>query len=129
MEDRRVRLRLETTRNTRGQSEEHVMTEIVEIHWNAEPHLANMRIKVKAGPLDPRAQDLFAEIRSGAADLFPGCVTIVRIATRTGGDAPLRMTRSANTDSQDGLAAVQAMVDSAVARAGAERQEPAEGCL
>jgi hypothetical protein len=93
------------------------MTDIIEIHWNARLHLARLGIKVKAAPLDPRVADLFSEIRNGAADLFPDCVTLVRISIRNGDpDAPLRIAR-AGADTQTGLEAMRALVDNALARA------------
>jgi hypothetical protein len=95
------------------------MTDIVEIHWNARPHLARLGIKVGSGPLDPRAKDLFAEIRESVVPLFPGCVTLLRIAVRRGStDESLRIDRrGAEQDQGHELEAVQALVDSAVARA------------
>ena len=95
-----------------------VMTEIVEVYWNAQPHLARLGIKVKAAPLDPRVEDLFFEIRRGVAGLFPECVTLVRITTRNGDpDAPLRIAR-AGAEPQAGLEAARALIDQAVTRAG-----------
>jgi hypothetical protein len=96
------------------------MTDIVEIHWNARPHLARLGIKVGAGPLDPRAEGLFSEIRESVVPLFPGCVTLLRIAVRRGknADETLRINRQ-GADLEDEVAAVQALVDSAVARAAA----------
>ncbi len=96
------------------------MTDIVEIHWNARPHLARLGIKVGSGPLDPRAEGLFSEIRESVVPLFPGCVTLLRIAVRRGGsESSLRINRR-GTDQEHELAAVQALVDSAVARASTE---------
>jgi hypothetical protein len=70
------------------------VTAIVEIHWNARPHLAGLRIKVGGGALDPRAELLFKQVREGAAALFPDCVTLVRITTRDKNPtARLRITR------------------------------------
>jgi hypothetical protein len=93
------------------------MTDIVEIHWNARPHLARLGIKVGAGPLDPRAEGLFSEIRESVVPLFPGCVTLLRIAVRRGtADDSLRINRQGEELVQE-LAAVQALVDSAIARA------------
>ena len=96
-----------------------VMTEIVEIYWNARPHLARLGIKVKAAPLDPRVEGLFSEIRRGVAGLFPEFVTLVRITTRNGDpDAPLPIAR-AGAAPQAGLEAVRGLIDQAVTRAGA----------
>lgn len=92
------------------------MTDIVEIHWNAQLCLADLRIKVGGGALDPRAERLFTEIRDGAAALFPGCVTLVRIRTRDKDpSARLRICR-AGIEQQD-FAAVEALIERAVHRA------------
>lgn len=91
------------------------MTDIVEIHWNARSELANLRIKVGGGSLDPRAERLFDEVREGAATLFPGCVTLVRIATRDKDqNARLRICR-AGVEQED-LTAVEALINRAVQR-------------
>lgn len=70
------------------------VTDIVEIYWNARPYLTDLRVKVGSGTLDPRAERLFRQVREGAAALFPGCVTLVRIATRDKDPNPrLRISR------------------------------------
>jgi hypothetical protein len=58
------------------------MVQIVEVFWNARPHLARAGLRIDSGLLDPRAKALFNRVRSALADAFPGCVTLTRIITR-----------------------------------------------
>jgi hypothetical protein len=91
------------------------VTEIVEVHWNARPHLARLGIKVGGAPLDPRADRLFTDIRQGAASLFPGCVTLVRIATRNKNpDAQLWVSRGGIK--QEDVGPIEALIEQAVQR-------------
>jgi hypothetical protein len=88
------------------------VTDILEIHWNARPHLAGLRIKVGGGALDPRAELLFKQVREGAAALFPGCVTLVRIATRDKDPTPLlQITR--NRVEQHDVGGMEALIQRA----------------
>ncbi|MBQ0820613.1 hypothetical protein KBI52_10395 [Microvirga sp. HBU67558] len=86
------------------------MTEIVEIHWNARPYLTSLRIKVKGGSLDPRAERLFQQVREGAATLFPGCAILVRIATRDK-DPNARLRISRDGVEQHDLEAMEALIE------------------
>jgi hypothetical protein len=92
------------------------VTEIVEVHWNARPHLARLGLKVSGASLDPRADRLFREIREGAAILFPGCVTLVRIATRNKNpNLHLRVSRAGIE--QEDVGAIETIITQAVCRA------------
>jgi hypothetical protein len=92
------------------------MTNIVEVFWNARPHLNRMSIKVGAGPLDPRAAQLFQEVRAAAASAFPGCVTLVRIAVRRQPETELRVVRRPDTEDAGDLRRVRALIAEVVGR-------------
>jgi hypothetical protein len=47
------------------------MLDLVEVFWNARPHLQRLGIKVNANTLDPRADQLFADVRSEIGRPFP----------------------------------------------------------
>ena len=99
------------------------MQDIVEVHWNARPHLQRLGIKVGSGDLNPRAEKLFDEIRGSASKIFPGAVAIVRIATRnkTAG-TDLRITRCGQDLSEHEIEAMRTLIDQAIEHA----VEPAE---
>ena len=93
------------------------MTQIVEIHWNAKPHLARLGVKVGSNALDPRAERLFDEVRSSVADAFPGCVTLVRIAVRTKNpEEDIRIMRNGTPDCEADLAEIRARIAEAIER-------------
>jgi hypothetical protein len=100
------------------------LTNIVEIHWNAKPHLARLGVKVSSNALDPRAERLFEEVRGSVANVFPGCVTLVRIAVRTAEPADdIRIVRHGSDQSTDDLAKVRTRIEDAVERATAAATE------
>jgi hypothetical protein len=92
------------------------MTKIVEVFWNARPCLNRMSIKVGAGPLDPRAAQMFQEVRAAAASAFPGCVTLVRIAVRRQPEMELRVVRRGDSECAGDLPQVQALIADVVDR-------------
>jgi hypothetical protein len=100
------------------------MTEIVEVFWNAQPHLSRLRIKVGGGALDPVADRLFSDIRSSVAATFPGSVTLVRIGTKKGDAASeLRVVRNGEPECPKVHASVSALIDRSVEAAEKERAE------
>jgi len=102
------------------------LTSIVEIHWNAKPHLARLGVKVTSNALDPRAERLFDEVRGSVADAFPGCVTLVRIAVRSANpEDDIRIVRHGSSDCESDLAEIRARIESAVERAAAAAEAAA----
>ena len=57
-----------------------VTTDIVEIHWNARPHLERLGINLRRGDIDERGQRLLEQVRKGLVDAFPGSPVLLRIA-------------------------------------------------
>jgi hypothetical protein len=98
------------------------VTDIVEIHWNARPQLASLRSKVGGGALDPRAELLFRQVREGAAALFPGCVTLVRIVTRDKDPTP-QLRISHNGVGQHDVGAMEALIQRAAQQVAHEASE------
>ena len=93
------------------------MTQIVEIHWNAKPHLARLGVKVGSNALDPRAERLFDEVRSSVADAFPGCVTLVRIAVRTKNpEEDIRIVRNGAPDGEADVGEIRVRIGDAIER-------------
>lgn len=101
------------------------MTDIVEVFWNARPHLARAGIKVGAAALDPRAERLFGEVRTAAGEAFPGCVTLLRIVTRKEPDVDLRAVRGGVAVGDDEVAALRTRIDAAAESALAVEDAPA----
>jgi hypothetical protein len=101
------------------------VADIVEVFWNARPHLARAGIKVGAAALDPRAERLFGDVRAAAAEGFPGSVTLVRIVTRKDPDIDLRATRAGACVPEREVAALRALVDAAIEAALAPEPDPA----
>jgi hypothetical protein len=93
--------------------------DIVEIYWNARPHLDRMGVKVNSNALDPRAERMFSEVRGSVADAFPGSVTLLRIAVRSRkGEDDIRIVRRSNSAEPAGdIPAIRARIESAVERA------------
>lgn len=101
------------------------MTDIVEVFWNARPHLARAGIKVGAAALDPRAERLFNEVRTAAGEAFPGCVTLLRIVTRKEPDVDLRAVRGGVAVEAAEVDALRARMDAAAEAALAVEETPA----
>lgn len=101
------------------------MADIVEIFWNARPHLARAGIKVGAAALDPRAERLFSDVRAAAGEAFPGSVTLVRIVTRKDPGIDLRVTRAGGAASEHEIAALRSAVEAAAEAALAPEPDPA----
>jgi hypothetical protein len=101
------------------------VTDIVEVFWNARPHLARAGIKVGAAALDPRAERLFSEVRTAAGEAFPGSVTLVRIVTRKEPDVDLRAVRGGVALDADEVATLRSRMDAAAEAALAIEETPA----
>src|SRR5688500_6272191 len=100
------------------------MTEIVEVFWNARPHLSRLRIKVGGGALDPVADRLFSDVRDGVAATFPGRVTLVRIGTKRADVASdLRVVRNGEPECPSVHASVSALIERSVEAAERQRAE------
>lgn len=99
------------------------MANIVEIHWNAKPHLSRLGVKVSSNALDPRAERLFDEVRGSVADAFPGCVTLVRIAVRKAkAEEDIRIVRHGAAECEGDLLEIRSRIDQAVERVTAEAE-------
>lgn len=101
------------------------MTDIVEVFWNARPHLARAGIKVGAAALDPRAERLFSDVRAAAGEVFPGSVTLVRIVTRKEPAVDLRAVRGGVALGAAEVSALRTRMDAAVEAALAIEETPA----
>jgi hypothetical protein len=55
-------------------------TDIVEIFWNARPHLEWLGVNLRRSGIDDRGQHLLEEVRKNLAEVFPGVPVLVRIA-------------------------------------------------
>jgi len=94
------------------------VTDIVEIFWNARPHLDRIGVKVNSNALDPRAERMFSEVRGSVADAFPGCVTLLRIAVRKHkGEDDIRVVCRSHAEIDTDLVAIRQRIESAVERA------------
>jgi hypothetical protein len=98
------------------------MTQIIEVFWNAQPHLHRLKIKVRGGALNPVADRLFNEVRKGIAATFPREATLVRIATKADADANLRVVRNGEAESAKVHASVASIIERSVAAAARSSQ-------
>jgi hypothetical protein len=57
-----------------------VTTDIVEIYWNARPHLERLGVNLRHGGIDDRGQQLLEVVRRSLAEGFPGTPVLVRFA-------------------------------------------------
>jgi hypothetical protein len=55
-------------------------TDIVEIYWNARPHLERLGVNFRRKGLDDRGQHLLEEVRMSLVEVFPGTAVLVRFA-------------------------------------------------
>ena len=95
------------------------MTDVVEVFWNARPHLERLGLNLnpKRRDIDPRGEQLLDEVRRSLVHAFPESATLVRIAVRTGvGQADLRVVRR-GVEEPDRLDELRDLVDDAVGRA------------
>jgi hypothetical protein len=100
---------------------EDAVANIVEIHWNAKPHLSRLGVKVSSNALDPRAERLFDAVRGSVADAFPGCVTLVRIAVRKAkAEDDIRIVRHGAGECEGDLLEIRTRIGQAVERVTAE---------
>jgi hypothetical protein len=57
-----------------------VTTDIVEIYWNARPHLERLGVNLRRNEIDDRGQRLLQEVRKILVEVFPGTPVLVRFA-------------------------------------------------
>lgn len=55
-------------------------TDIVEIYWNARPHLERLGINLRRSGIDERGQQILEEVRKSLVGMFPGTPVLVRFA-------------------------------------------------
>ena len=55
-------------------------TDIVEIYWNARPHLERFGVNLRRSGIDDRGQHLLEEVRKSLVETFPGTPVLVRFA-------------------------------------------------
>ncbi|MFC1459530.1 hypothetical protein ACETIH_23095 [Microvirga arabica] len=55
-------------------------TDIVEIFWNARPHLERLGVNLRRNGIDDRGQHLLEEVRKRLVEVFPGTPVLVRFA-------------------------------------------------
>ncbi|ANY84942.1 hypothetical protein BB934_42705 (plasmid) [Microvirga ossetica] len=55
-------------------------TDIVEIYWNARPHLQRLGVNLRRSGIDDRGQHVLAEVRKSLVEVFPGTPVLVRFA-------------------------------------------------
>jgi hypothetical protein len=55
-------------------------TDIVEIYWNARPHLERLGVNLRRNEIDDRGQRLLEEVRKSLVEVFPGTPVLVRFA-------------------------------------------------
>jgi hypothetical protein len=58
--------------------------DIVEIHWNARPHLERLGVNLRRGGIDDRGKKLLDEVRKSLVGAFPGAPVLFRISVHTG---------------------------------------------
>jgi len=55
-------------------------TDIVEIYWNARPHLERFGVNLRRSGIDDRGQHLLEEVRKSLVEMFPGTPVLARFA-------------------------------------------------
>lgn len=55
-------------------------TDIVEIYWNARPHLERLGVNLRRSAIDDRGQHLLEEVRKSLVEVFPRTPVLVRFA-------------------------------------------------
>lgn len=58
-------------------------TDIVEIYWNARPHLERLGVNLRRSGIDDRGRYLLEEVRKCLVEVFPGILVLVRFAVHT----------------------------------------------
>jgi hypothetical protein len=53
--------------------------DIVEIYWNARPHLERLGVNLRRSGIDERGQHLLEDVRKSLVEVFPGIPVLVRI--------------------------------------------------
>jgi hypothetical protein len=57
-----------------------LITDIVEIYWNARPHLERLGVNLRRSGIDDRGQHLLEKVRKSLVEVFPGTPVLVRFA-------------------------------------------------
>ena len=55
-------------------------TDIVEIYWNARPHLERLGVNLRRSGIDGRGQHFLEEVRKSLVEVFPRTPVLVRFA-------------------------------------------------
>lgn len=91
-----------------------LVTDVVEVYWNARTSLALVGIKPEKVAQDPRAEAFFGAVRLAVIAAFPGVPTLVRIAVKSGDpEADLRVMRG-GAEQKDGLEALRDVIEQVV---------------
>jgi hypothetical protein len=61
--------------------------DIVEIYWNARPHLERLGVNLRRGGIDDKGQRVLEEVRRSLAEAFPGAPVLVRITVHAAAPA------------------------------------------
>lgn len=55
-------------------------TDIIEIYWNARPHLERLGVNLRRSGIDDRGQHFLEVVRKNLVQAFPGTPVLVRFA-------------------------------------------------
>ena len=61
--------------------------DIVEIYWNARPHLELLGVNLRRGGIDDKGQKVLEEVRKSLTEAFPGAPVLVRITVHSAAPA------------------------------------------
>ena len=90
--------------------------DIVEIYWNARPHLERMGVSLRRGEINAHGQSLLEEVRKALVAEFPGTPVLVRIAVRTGDlSSDVRVLRQ-GVEQSDCVGRLRTVIDQALQR-------------
>lgn len=95
-------------------------TDIVEIYWNARPHLDRLGVNLRRGGIDDRGQHLLEEVRMSLVEVFPGTAVLVRFTVHAKPSVnDLRVLRQ-GTERPECLDEVRAAIEQALQQAACE---------
>jgi len=95
-------------------------TDIVEIYWNARPHLERLGVNLRHSGIDDRGQRLLDEVRKSLVEVFPGTAVLVRFAVHAKAPADdLRVLRQ-GIEHPECLDEVRAAIEQALQQAECE---------
>jgi alpha-D-ribose 1-methylphosphonate 5-phosphate C-P lyase len=100
--------------------EQPLTTDIVEIYWNARPHLERLGVNLRRSEIDDRGQHLLEEVRKSLVKVFPGSPVLVRFAVHA--KAPVNDLRVLRQGSEQPtcVAEVRAAIEHALQQAECE---------